>query len=184
MTADAPAKAASGLYIVRRKENFIHWEAWRVWYAQALGRVLFLDKMTVPFAFPPETQSAANYVAARINELQNGGSKSVPENPAPWVRWSEDEIARRIDLEKRRNSGSDLITPDRVKSVIEAARNRHWKIRKHRPGVSSEAPEPDKYAPTPEELREREEDLKSHRLALVKKHAAENVAREANARNE
>lgn len=171
MMSDQPKKSTAGLYAVSRRENFIYWDAWRCWYHAALGKGFFPDTMTVFLEFPPETQEAANFVAAQINDIrrQIKWSQMVPERPVPWRRWTPTEMNGREALEREYLATESTIAPERARAVAEAARTRYYRHPKLRV-VESASENPTlaaRYRPSAEELAERERNLVEQRRAWV-----------------
>ena len=92
-----------GFWIVRRRQNFVYWCAWREWLAKEALRTFFPDVMTVFGEWPPRTHEAARIVARQINGLR--GAEKIPitpmnETPEPWAMYAFNQI---LDLERRHN---------------------------------------------------------------------------------
>lgn len=96
-----PRKSNSGLFSVDWFENYPAWRAWREWQAEAFGKRLFPQKLTVPMAWPPETSGGTQIVVDWLKKIRDevekdgpknagGPCKSIPDLVVPWRGWADD----------------------------------------------------------------------------------------------
>lgn len=108
-----PAETLDGLFIVKKKEHFLHWLAWKTWLREQLNRQFFPDVATVLSPWPPENEPAvaslvADYklIAARIAK-QGITAKPLPPNPKPWRRWTTMQAQALVAAERKDRAVSD-----------------------------------------------------------------------------
>lgn len=79
-------KFDNGLWVVRNCGEALEWNAWCDWLATEFRRKFLPDVMTVWMAFPPTSQSGADFVAQQIRDIRKeiGRCKPVPLHPKPW----------------------------------------------------------------------------------------------------
>lgn len=186
------AKTSQGWFVVKRKENFVAWCAWREWLATRCGYRFFPEARTVPLAWPPETIEDVKFVVGKLNEsrtIANAdkkvGGKLLPmlqEELAPWDRW---DINKTLEMERRHRADpywnprwdgradpeEKLIGPERAQAVIDATRKRYagYKDRRFVPGrpdapEQDEQREPTRLWHTPEQLAEIRRNALKNRL--------------------
>jgi hypothetical protein len=84
-----PTKAETeGHWVVKKKDNFVYWCAWREWLIDQAARKFIPNTMTVWGEWPPRTPEAASIVAKLVNGAR-GREKIAPmnETPEPWTMY-------------------------------------------------------------------------------------------------
>lgn len=98
LKADTPPayEGNEGLWVVSNMGHASQWTAWTEWLARECGRTFLPEQITVPFEWPPSTQTGVTAYVDKVAGFRKAinWAKPIKHGIRPWRGPTLDELRK------------------------------------------------------------------------------------------